>query len=77
MLLAKHSNCFCVGLRLVQKVLQEVRSRAQHDGLGRFQEGIRGESHPVAEARLAVQQRQLPVRAVQADEKGKLKVHTF
>ena len=35
------------------------------------------QSHPVAETRLAVQQRQLPVRAVQADEKGKLKVHAF
>ena len=61
----------------MQEVLQEGRSRAQHGGIGRFHEGIRGESHPVAEARLAVQQRQLPVLAVQADEKGKLKVHTF
>ena len=69
----------------MQEVLREGQSRAQHGSdrsrhrrrFGRFQEGIRGESHPVAEARLAVQQRQLPVRAVQADEKGKLKVHTF
>ena len=68
----------------MQEVLQEGRSRAPDGGnragnrhriaqpqVKRSEERVGAEGDPVAEARQPVQQRQLPVRAVQADEEGK------
>ena len=70
----------------MQEVLQEGRPRAP-DGrdraghrhrlaeppvVGRSEERVGAAGDPVAEARQPVQQRQLPVGAVQADEEGLL-----
>ena len=67
----------------MQEVLQEGRSRAPDGGnraghrhripqpqVKRSEERVGAEGHTVAEARQPVQQRKLPVRAVQADEEG-------